>query len=489
MTTQTLTRGPVAAGRRRWSPIRPAPETRFGAAALVTLLVGAFLPILSFFIVNVALPAVGTDLHASPGALQLVVGSYGIANACLVVVGGRLGDAYGRRRLFAWGLAGFAVFSLACGLAPSVPVLLVARVGQGGFAALMTPQVLATIAHVLSGRRRARAVAAFGAVGGIGAAAGQILGGLLVSADVAGTGWRAVFFLNVPVAAAALVASRFLLPETRAAQRPTVDLTGASMLAATLVALLLPLSEGRALGWPVWTWVLLAAVTPLGVLLAAHQGRAERRARTPLVPPSVLRLRPVRLGLAIAVLFFTGFGGFMFAFSLAVQGGAGLSPLRCGLALLPLGGGFLLASVLGPRAEARLDARVITVGAAVQAVGLAALALTAAVAWPHLSPLGLAPSMLLVGVGQGFVMVPLFGVVLRAVPVAQAGLGSGILLTTQQTCLALGAATVGTGYLAVQAAHGTGTALVSVATGDAVAAVAVLVLSLRLARARGAVLG
>lgn len=486
MTEQALGRMSSPAALAERTPGR-AVERRFGAAALATLLTGAFLPILSFFIVNVALPAIGSDLHASPAALQLVVGSYGIANACLVVVSGRLGDAYGRRRLFILGLIGFAVFSLLCAAAPNMALLLAFRVGQGATAALMTPQVLATIAHSLTGQDRARAVGLFGAVGGTAAAVGQILGGVLVSADLGGTGWRAVFLLNVPIALAAVLAAAFLLPETRSvAGRLSLDVTGAGLLGLVLVTLLLPMSEGRALGWPAWTWGALGAVLPLAALFGAHQSHAERTARVPLVPPSVLALRQLRVGLLIAVLFFAGFGGFMFAFSLALQGGlpgaAGLSALACGLALLPFAAGFLLASVAGPRVEARLGARVIALGSVVQAVGFAALAVSVALTWPAVTPLGLAPAMLVAGVGQGLVMIPLFGVVLRTLPVSQAGLGSGILITTQQTCLALGAATVGTGYLALADRYGVGAAFVLVAAGVAVASVAVLALSLRLAR-------
>lgn len=462
---------------------RPRSTARgFGPAALGTLLTGALLPILSFFVVNVALPSIGSDLHASPGALQLVVGSYGIANASLVVVGGRLGDGYGRRRLFLLGMLGFAVFSALCGLAPGIGLLLAARVGQGASAALMTPQVLATIAHTLTGADRARAVGMFGAVGGVAAALGQILGGVLVSADVAGLGWRAVFLLNVPIALVALALARRMVPETRAATRLPVDAAGASLLGLTLVALLLPMTEGRALSWPAWTWVLLLVAVPLAAGLAAHQRRAERAGRTPLVPPSVLALPQLRTGLAVAVLFFTGFGGFMFAFSLAAQAGAGLTALQCGLAILPLGAGFLLTSVAGPRLEARLGARVIALGGVIEAIGYTLLAVTAALVWPHITPENLAPAMFVGGVGQGLVMMPMFGVVLGQVPVQQAGLGSGILITTQQTCLALGAASVGTGYLWLAGGFGVGTAFVAVAGLVAVASVLVALLGLRLGR-------
>jgi EmrB/QacA subfamily drug resistance transporter len=420
-----------------------------GPAALTTLLFGAFLPMLSFFIINVALPAIGSDLHASSGGLQLVVGSYGIANATLLVVGGRLGDGFGRKRLFLIGLTGFTLISLICAIAPTIGVLLAARVVQGAAAAAMTPQVLATISSLLTGTHRARAMAMFGVAGGLAAALGQILGGVLVSANVFGLGWRAVFLVNVPVGVVAVVAAVKLLPETRAAQRLRVDVAGAGLLALALVLLLLPLTEGRPLGWPAWTWASLAATIPAVGLLGLHQHRSERSGSAPLIPPSVLRLRPMRIGLLLAVGFFTTFGGFMFVFALATQGAAGMSPLQGGLSLLPMAIGFLITSIYGPRLQQRYGAGLIVRGWVIQAVGYAMLGVVALTLWPEVTPLTLAAPMLVAGFGSGLVMVPLIGVVVGEVPPAQAGLGSGILLTSQQTCLALGAATVGTAYLSL----------------------------------------
>lgn len=420
-----------------------------GPAALTTLLFGAFLPMLSFFIINVALPAIGSELHASSGGLQLVVGSYGIANATLLVVGGRLGDGFGRKRLFLIGLTGFTLISLICAIAPTIGVLLAARVVQGAAAAAMTPQVLATISSLLTGTHRARAMAMFGVAGGLAAALGQILGGVLVSANVFGLGWRAVFLVNVPVGVVAVVAAVKLLPETRAAQRLRVDVAGAGLLALALVLLLLPLTEGRPLGWPAWTWASLAAAIPAVGLLALHQHRSERSGSAPLIPPSVLRLRPMRIGLLLAVGFFTTFGGFMFVFALATQGAAGMSPLQGGLSLLPMAIGFLITSIYGPRLQQRYGAGLIVRGWVIQAVGYAMLGVVALTLWPEVTPLTLAAPMLVAGFGSGLVMVPLIGVVVGQVPPAQAGLGSGILLTSQQTCLALGAATVGTAYLSL----------------------------------------
>ncbi|GAB3832411.1 MFS transporter [Kribbella italica] len=445
-------------------PIGVPAKSPLGPVALTTLLFGAFLPMLSFFIINVALPAIGTDLQATPGELQLVVGSYGIANATLLVVGGRLGDGFGRKRLFMVGLIGFTVTSLLCAIAPTIGVLLAARVLQGATAAAMTPQVLASISSLLTGEHRARALAMFGVVGGAAAALGQILGGVLVEADVFGLGWRAVFLVNVPVGLFAVVAAVKLLPETRADKAQRVDVVGAALLALTLVLLLLPLTEGRPLGWPLWTWLSLAAVVPALALLGLHQHRAEKAQRAPLIPPTVLRLKAMRIGLLLAMAFFTTFGGFMFVFALATQGEAGMSPLEGGLSLLPMAVGFLITSVYGPRLQARYGAGLIVRDWLIQAIGYAVLAVVALALWPDVTPWTLAVPMLIAGFGSGLVMVPLMGVVIGQVPPAQAGLGSGILLTSQQTCLALGAATVGTAYLSLSGTSwGQGGALAAVA--------------------------
>lgn len=450
-------------------------------SAVLTLITGIFLPILSFFVINVALPAIGSDLAATPAQLQLVVGTYGIANATLVVVGGRLGDSYGRKRLFLLGMAGFTIFSMLCGIAPNIEVLLLMRIGQGATAALMTPQVLATISATLTGAHRARAIGLFGAAGGIAAALGQIAGGVLVSADIFGLRWRAVFLVNIPICLVALVAAWRLLPENRAERRTAIDLVGATLLAVLLVLLLLPLTEGRALGWPLWTWVVLAAVVPIALILALHQRRNERTGRPALVPPSVIALRPVRIGLLIGVAYFSTFGGFMFVFAIATQGDAGMSPLEGGLTLLPLAVAFMGVSVVTGRLQRRYGGSLIPRGWTIQAIGYAGLGACVLAQWPDISALGLAVPMFVVGLGSGLVMVPLFSVVLEQVPVHQAGLGSGVMITMQQTCLSLGAATVGTAYLALASGSwGQGGGLAAIVFGIGVVSLLAIPLSFRL---------
>ena len=457
--------GPVAGpGRRAAWPAgrrpgagepRPAALTTLG---LLTVLVGTFLPMTDFFIVNVALPTIDRDLLAPAGMLQLVVAGYAIAYALLLVVGGRLGDAVGRKRLFLLGMAAFTVTSLACGLAPDIGALVAARALQGAAAAMMLPQVLSTIQATRSGPDRARALGSYAATGGIAAVAGQLLGGLLVSADVGGLGWRPIFLVNVPVGIAGLVMAVRYLPDTRSDDPAPVDRRGTLLLALAILALLIPLTEGRSLGWPAWTLGLLAVAPCAAVAFARAERALEDRGGVPLVPASLLRIRSMRRGLLLAVPFFAGFSGFMFVVALTLQDGTGLSALAAGAILVPMAAGFLGASLSTARLMARFGRRVLTAGALIQAAGLAAVIAGLAGSWPHPGLLAMAPGMLVLGTGQGLIMSPLFGVVLSEVPPRQAGAGSGVLATTQQSSLAVGVATLGSLYLALAAPGGLGPA-------------------------------
>ena len=257
------------------APALPA----LSVAGLLTLLVGVFLPMVDFFIVNVALPTMQTDLHASTALLELVVSGYATAYAVLLVLGGRLGDAHGRKRLFLAGIGAFTVASLLCGIAPTGAALVAARVLQGAAAAMMVPQTLSTIQATGDPASRSRALGWFGATGGLAAVAGQLLGGVLVAANIDGTGWRVIFLVNVPVGLLGLLFVARLVPETRAARRTHIDVVGTLLLAVTLIAVLIPLTEGRALGWPLWSWLLLARARALGGRRPLLRGAARRASR------------------------------------------------------------------------------------------------------------------------------------------------------------------------------------------------------------------
>ncbi|MEU5009491.1 MFS transporter [Streptomyces sp. NPDC021749] len=465
-----------------------APPQASAAAALtplglLTVLLGAALPMIDFFIVNVALPTIDHDLHAGPAMLEMVVAGYGVAYATLLVLGGRLGDMIGRRRLFLWGLATFGLTSLACGLAPDAATLVAARVAQGASAALLLPQVLATIQATTTGKRRAKAVSLYGGTAGVSSAVGQVVGGLLVSVDLAGSGWRAVFLVNVPIAAAAWLLAARTVPETRSPHPTRVDGPGTVLLAVSLVTLLLPLTEGRAAGWPLWSWLLLAVFPCAGVAFFLVERRTERSGRTPLVPPSLLRIPSVNSGLTMIVPFSVGFGGFMFVVAVALQTGLHYGPLAAGLSLLPLCLTFFVASLAGPRLVGRFGRRVVFTGSLIQGAGLIALALTVHAGWPGVSVAGLAPSMALLGLGQGLVLPVLMRIVLSELPVAQAGVGGGVMVTTQQSGLALGVATLGTLFLALMPSVGIRDALLAALLTQLAIVAGTTVLALRLPRA------
>ncbi|MFI2199924.1 MFS transporter [Streptomyces sp. NPDC020192] len=456
-----------------------------GGLGLFTVLLAAALPLIDFFIVNVALPTIGRDLAASEAVLELVVAGYGVAYAVLLVLGGRLGDLFGRRRLFLGGMAAFGLTSLACGLAPDAWSLVAARIAQGASAAAMLPQVLATIQATTSGTRRARAMSLYGATAGLAMVAGQILGGVLVAADVAGTGWRSVFLVNVPVVALGLVLALRVVPETRSQHPEPVDGPGTVLLAVSLLALLAPLTEGRAAGWPLWTWLSLAAFPFAAGAFWAVERRADRAGRTPLVPPSLLALDSLRRGLVLILPFSIGFSGFMFVIALALQQGARLGPVAAGLTLVPMAVVFLFVSLAGPRLIARHGTRVITVGAVVQGVGVLLIVLAAWRDWPHLDFVSLLPGTAVAGAGQALQLPNIFRIVLSEVPAARAGVGSGVMVTTQQSALALGVATLGTLFMTLVPRHGMRDALVITLLVQLAGIVLTGLLSLRLPREIG----
>ncbi|MEU1160150.1 MFS transporter [Streptomyces sp. NPDC005921] len=463
----------------------PSAPPALGGPGLFTVLLAAALPLIDFFIVNIALPTIGTDLHAGEAVLELVVAGYGVAYAVLLVLGGRLGDLFGRRRLFLGGMAAFGLTSLACGLAPGAWSLVAARVAQGASAAAMLPQVLATIQAATSGGRRAKAMSLYGATAGLSMVAGQILGGVLVAADIAGTGWRSVFLVNVPVVLVGLLLGARFVPETRSQRPEPVDGPGTVLLALSLLTLLAPLTEGRAAGWPLWTWLSLAAFPGVAVAFYAVERRADRAGRTPLVPPSLFELTSLRRGLVLMLPFSVGFSGFMFVIAVALQSGEHMDPVPAGLALAPMAVVFLFVSLAGPRLIARYGSRVVSAGSVLQAVGLVLVVLAARRDWPHLDFTALLPGVAIAGAGQALQLPNVLRLVMSEVPPARAGVGSGVMVTTQQSALALGVATLGTLFLSLAPHQGMRDALVTTLLVQLGLVVLTGLLSLRLPRTVG----
>ncbi|MFF0742444.1 MFS transporter [Streptomyces sp. NPDC004111] len=458
MTTTTASATAPPSPAAPSSPPGAAPAA-LGALGLFTVLLGAALPLIDFFIVNVALPTIDRELAAGPALLELVVAGYGLAYAVLLVLGGRLGDMFGRRRLFLYGMAAFGLTSLACGLAPDAWTLVGARVAQGAASALMLPQVLATIQSATAGARRAKAMSLYGATAGLSMVAGQILGGLLVAADVAGTGWRSIFLVNVPVAVAGLLLAVRSVPESRSERPAPVDVPGTLLLALSLLTLLAPLTEGRAAGWPLWTWLSLGAFPFVALGFFLVERRADRAGRTPLVPPSLFAIPSMRRGLPGIVPFSVNFGGYMFVLAVVMQQGLGKGAVVAGLTLVPMALAYFAASLAGPRLIGRYGGRVAVAGSVIQGAGFAVLLVTVREGWPDLGAAALLPAMLLTGLGQGLQLPVLMRIVLSEVPADRAGVGSGVMVTAQQAALALGVATLGTLFVTLSSTGDMGDAL------------------------------
>ncbi|MBU4216009.1 MAG: MFS transporter [Actinobacteria bacterium] len=415
------------------------------AVGLTALIGGQLISQLDFAAVNVALHSIGQRLGASGAQLELVVAVYGVAFAVTLVLGGQLGDAVGRRTVFVAGVAGFLAASLWCGLAPTAGALLLARAAQGVTAALIVPQVLATIHVTTSGPHAVRALGLYGSIGGLSFVVGQVLGGVLVGADVLGLGWRAVFLINVPVALAVLALARFV-PQTRAQRRPRVDVVGTVLLGGALVALMLPAALGPTLGWPWWT-VALLCLAPVGLAgLARVERRRELRGLDALVPPSVLRIPSMRTGLLVGALFFGSWSGLLFALTLTVQAGGGRTATATGVMFVPLGVVFFVTASRSARLSARLGpARTVLVGAVVQVVGVATTTLV--VLGGHAGGAWIQAGLVLVGAGNGVIVASVFRLCLADVPAALAGSASAVVSTVQQASLGLGAPVLGSVYL------------------------------------------
>ncbi len=457
------------------APVTDRTSRAVPAAVLGALLTGTFMAAFDFFVVNVAAPAIQHDLHASQGELELVVGGYAFAYAGALVLGGRLGDLFGHRRLFATGMVGFAVTSALCGVAVGPQQLIAARLAQGVTAALMLPQVLALISAASDGAGRARAMAWYGVAAGAGSIAGQVFGGLLVTADVAGLGWRLIFLVNVPIGVVGAVAALRVLPHRAvapSARRAGLDPFGALGLAAGLALLLVPLTVGRSAGWPWWTWASMLVAAPVLAVTVMWQRVLHDRGGQPLLDRSLLRARSFRTGLVANFAFMSYFASYMFTLALLLQAGLGLSALGAGLAFAPAGLAFSGSALLAPRFASRHGAAVIVGGSLLSAAGLASLAVVAAAGGDHASIAAIVTIAAVISLGNGLVLPSLVGAALLDVPARHAGAAAGALTTAQQFASAAGVAALGTVFFAA-AGSGAGVGMAWSAGADAALVLAV----------------
>jgi EmrB/QacA subfamily drug resistance transporter len=416
---------------------------------LVVLLSAWFMAQFDFFVVTVAAPSLERELDAGPAALQLIVGGYIFAYAAGMITGGRLGDLYGYRRMFVGGMIAFTIASLLCGIAPNPAVLVVARLVQGLTAAMMVPQVLAVITAVFPAATRSRALGWYGMAGGLGSIAGFVFGGLLLTADVFGLGWRVIFLMNVPIGAVGAVLAARMLPRLEPGHRARMDPLGAVGIAITLALVLVPLVLGRSEGWPLWMWISMTVALPFGALTLMWQRNLGDRGGQPILDMSLFRVPSYVAGIAAIAAFMAYFAGFMFTLTLLLQEGFRLSALQAGLAFAPMGVLFSATALLGSRLIDRYGPPVVLLGGTLIALSQSTLAAHLLAAGAHAELPWVIVLMTMIGTGNGFVLPQLIGVALVGVRPHQAGIGAGILSTAQQFAGSAGVAVVGTVFFAV----------------------------------------
>ena len=421
---------------------------------LTVILAATLMDLLDATVLNIAAPAIHRSLGGSTAALQWFAAAYTLALASGLLVGGRLGDICGRRRMLLGAAAAFTVTSLACAFAWSPASLIGARALQGLTAALMVPQTFGLIKELFPGKETAKAFGLFGPAIGLSTILGPVAAGVLVNANLFGTGWRSIFLINLLLGGFTILVGRRVLPDTAPVARGTrLDLPGAFFGAAAMTLLIYPLIEGRESGWPAWTFVLMAASAPMFVLFALRQRSLARRARTPLIDPAVFRNRSYTSGLVFILAFFGVVSGFSLSLGLFLQLGLGYSAMHASLTAASLAVGAFVGSALGSIVGARFGRRVLHVGLLVMGLGAVGFLLvldragTGVTGWDMTAPL------VVYGLGMGAIFVPLFDLIIGEVPMEQLGSASGVLGAVEQFGSALGVAVLGTVFFNAFGAH------------------------------------
>ena len=437
MTTISLTPPTDTAADRR--------ATRRAWLGFAAVLAALLMDLLDSTIAQTAAPAIRRDLGGSFASLEWISAGYTLAMAVTLLLGSRLGDILGRRRVLLAGIAGFATASTMCALAPSPGTLIAARALQGVCAAVMVPQGFGLVRELFGDEGQQKAFGVLGPVMGLGAVAGPLAGGGLIHLDLLGTGWRAIFLINVPVAVTALAVGVRYLPSVPAATpdaRP--DLTSIALSMAGGFGLVYPLIEGRQDGWPLWCFALLAIGVAAFAAFIVRQHAQARRGRSPLVEPSLLARRPYVAGLAVVLGFMGAMGGMILGLNVMWQIGLGDSPLACGVATVAIPVLAIAGSVTSSVLLERLGRTTMHVGVSVMAIGLAVTVLVLRHVGAHLTTSDLAAPLALTGFGMGMVFVPMFDVILAGVEPHQLGSASGLLESVQQLAMSIGIAAVGT---------------------------------------------
>ncbi|MEJ8635594.1 MFS transporter [Streptomyces sp. MS2.AVA.5] len=416
----------TASDRRRW-------------IALAIVMTAAFMDLVDVTIVNIAIPSIERDLGASFGAIQWITAGYALAFAAGLITGGRLGDIYGRKRLFLIGITGFTLASALCGFAANEEMLVASRLLQGATAALMVPQVLAIIHATFPAHERGKVFGMFGAVIGLGAVSGPLLGALLTQWNLFGLEWRPIFLINLPVGIAGLILGRKYITESRAPKALRLDLIGVVLVTLGLLMLIYPLTRGRELGWPLWGHLCMAGSLLVFGACVAYEKHKTRRDGSPLVELSLFRVKSFAAGIAVQLTFGIVCGVFFLVWTLYMQIGLGWSPLRAGLTGVPFSIAVSAAAGISvQKLVPRFGRKVLQAGAVTMAAGMllyiweAGRYGTAIHSWQMMLPL------VVMGLGMGLIVAPLTDAVLSDVPHEHAGSASGLINTTMQMGNALG---------------------------------------------------
>ncbi|TFD17002.1 MFS transporter [Cryobacterium sp. TMT4-10] len=457
----------------------PAPVvSRHAWQALVVLLAGMFMALLDTTIVNVALPTIRTSLDASEATLSWIISGYALAFGIALIPAGRLGDRIGHKWVFFTGLLLFTLASLACGLAQNDLQLIIARVVQGLAGGMFVPAVTAVIQLLFPPLARGKAFAIMGSVIGVSTALGPILGGVIIQAFGDENGWRLVFWVNLPIGVAALIAAAILLPAgaERAAgdERGGIDWVGLLLISGGLVALLVPLIEGQDQGWPLWTYLTLAAGALLVVAFGAWEVHYTHRGKSPLVPPKLFRHPAFSGGIVLALVYFAAFTSIFFTISILWQAGLGHTALESGLVSIPFAFGTIIGASQSNRLAQRLGRTVLIIGVALVTIGLVWIWLALLLIGPEITNWELLPPLAIAGLGSGFFIAPNAQFIVATVDRSEAGAASGVVGVMQRVGSAVGIAVIGSVFFGTLVVAGpTPAALADGFTASATAAMGV----------------
>ncbi len=413
--------------------------------AMATLLLAAFMQLLDITIVNVAIPSLQRDLHMSYAAIQWMAAGYTLTFAVSLVAGGRLGDIFGRKKIFMIGMGLFTIFSLFSGVAQSAEWLITARLLQGASAALMMPQIMANLIVLFKDQKeRLRASGMYGGIAGLATVSGPLVGGLLLEYNLLGWDWRNIFFINLPIGIISLLLAAKYVPESKSPHSLKVDWIGMGLLATALTLLLFPLIQGRELDWPWWTFAMMASSLIVLTIFAFFEKYKTKKDGSPLVVLSLFKERVFIAGLIIFIFFFGAMGAYFLIATIFLQSGLGFTPLEAGLTNVPFSigialGAGLLVNLLVPK----LGRNALLVGSLALITGFGYLIWILTTIGVNITGWHLVPGYLLNGAGMGLIIASLFNFVLAGIGHEHAGSGSGILSTTQELGTSIGIAVIG----------------------------------------------